>query len=68
MDLFTCLFDAPALPWRWDCGVWTPAEGWLHIPSDLAVWSAHLPIPGMLQGRHRLPGPRGAPRSDYAHR
>src|ERR1700733_7906107 len=42
------LFDTSDFPARWRCGSWTPAEGWLHILSDLGVWSAYLAIPCVL--------------------
>ncbi len=48
MDFFTSLFDTLDFPRRWDCGLWSPAHGWLHILSDLGVWSAYLAIPGVL--------------------
>ena len=48
MDLFTRLFDTSDFPRRWDCGSWTPGLGWLHILSDLGVWSAYLAIPCIL--------------------
>ena len=48
MNLFKELFDTSDFPRRWDCGLWTPAQGWLHILSDLGVWSAYLAIPGVL--------------------
>ena len=48
MNFFTSLFDTSGFPRRWDCGLWTPAQGWLHIVSDLGVWSAYLAIPGVI--------------------
>jgi hypothetical protein len=42
------LFDTSDFPRRWDGGAWTPAEGWLHILSDLGIWSAYLAIPGVI--------------------
>ena len=36
------------LPQGWDSGELTPAEGWLHIVSDLGVWSACLAISGII--------------------
>ncbi|MBX9653543.1 response regulator [bacterium] len=30
---------------RWDCGIWSPELGWLHILSDLATWGAYTAIP-----------------------
>jgi hypothetical protein len=48
LDLVTQLFDTSSSPARWYCGDWTPLHGWLHILSDLGVWSAHLAIPLVL--------------------
>jgi PAS domain S-box-containing protein len=42
------LLDTSGFPPRWHCGVWTPAHGWLHILSDLGVWSAYVAIPCVL--------------------
>src|SRR5262249_13180916 len=33
---------------RWHCGAWTPGHGWLHILSDLGVWSSYVAIPLVL--------------------
>ena len=44
LDFFTRLFDIDGFRPRWDCGTWTPAHGWLHILSDLGVWSAYVAI------------------------
>jgi PAS domain-containing protein len=48
VDFFTSSFDTSDFPRRWDCGLWTPAQGWLHILSDLGIWSAYLAIPGVI--------------------
>ncbi len=51
MNLFTWLFDPSSFPARWRCGSgWseTPWLGWLHILSDVGVWSAYLAIPLVL--------------------
>src|SRR5258708_3868013 len=48
LEFFSDLFDTSAFPPRWHCGSWTPALGWLHILSDLGVWSAYLAIPFIL--------------------
>jgi PAS domain S-box-containing protein len=48
VDFFRDPFDTSDFPRRWDCGLWTPAQGWLHILSDLAIWSAYLAIPGVI--------------------
>jgi PAS domain S-box-containing protein len=42
------LFDTSDFPARWHCGNWTAGHGWLHIVSDLAVWSAYFAIPCIL--------------------
>ena len=47
-DFFWHLFDTSGFPPRWNCGSWTPGHGWLHILSDLAVWSAYFAIPCIL--------------------
>ena len=48
MDFLTRLFDTSDFPARWTCGQWTAGHGWLHILSDLGVWSAYLAIPCVL--------------------
>ena len=48
MDFLTRLFDTSDFPARWTCGRWTAGHGWLHIVSDLGVWSAYLAIPCVL--------------------
>lgn len=48
MDFLTGLFDTSDFPARWHCGRWTPGHGWLHILSDLGVWSAYVAIPIVL--------------------
>jgi PAS domain S-box-containing protein len=48
LDLVTQLFDTSSFPARWYCGDWTPLHGWLHILSDLGVWSAYVAIPLVL--------------------
>jgi len=42
------LFDTSDFPPRWNCGTWTTGHGWLHIVSDLGVWSAYVAIPCVL--------------------
>ena len=42
------LLDTSDFMPRWHCGNWTPAHGYLHIFSDLGVWSAYLAIPLVL--------------------
>ncbi len=48
MQFLTRLFDTSDFPPRWHCGNWTSGHGWLHILSDLGVWSAYLAIPCVL--------------------
>ncbi len=51
MDFLSWLFDKDGFPARWDCGpAWqeSPWLGWLHIISDLGVWSAYCAIPIVL--------------------
>jgi PAS domain S-box-containing protein len=47
-DYLSKLFDTSGLPPRWQCGDWTAGHGWLHILSDLGVWSAYFAIPCIL--------------------
>lgn len=47
-DFLTHLFDTSGFYPRWQCGSWTDAHGWLHIVSDLAIWSAYFAIPVVL--------------------
>jgi len=42
------IFDTSDFPARWHCGNWAPGHGWLHILSDLGVWSAYVAIPLVL--------------------
>ena len=48
MNFLTRIFDTSDFPARWHCGNWSPEHGWLHILSDLGVWSAYLAIPFVL--------------------
>lgn len=48
LDFLSHLFDTSDFPPRWHCGVWTSGHGWLHILSDLGVWSAYVAIPCVL--------------------
>lgn len=45
MEFLAKLFDTSDFPARWTCGRWTPEHGWLHILSDIGVWSAYFAIP-----------------------
>src|SRR5579871_958484 len=47
-DFLAKLFDTSDFPARWYCGHWTAGHGWLHILSDLGVWSAYVAIPCVL--------------------
>jgi hypothetical protein len=47
-DFLSKLFDTSGFPPRWNCGHWTPGHGWLHILSDIGVWSAYVAIPLVL--------------------
>lgn len=44
-DFFGRLFDASDFMARWECGLWSPGHGWLHILSDTAIWGAYMAIP-----------------------
>ncbi len=48
LEFFSKLFDTSDFPPRWNCGHWTEGHGWLHILSDLGVWSAYVAIPCVL--------------------
>lgn len=51
MNSFFQFFDTSKYPARWFCGTgWAehPAVGWLHILSDLAIFSAYFAIPCIL--------------------
>jgi signal transduction histidine kinase len=47
-DFFKRLLDTSDFPARWNCGTWSAGHGWLHITSDLAIWSAYFAIPCIL--------------------
>ncbi|HCS51608.1 MAG TPA: hypothetical protein DIW81_08450, partial [Planctomycetaceae bacterium] len=42
---FGNLFETSSYPARWNCGSWTPIEGWLHIVSDIGIFAAYFAIP-----------------------
>jgi PAS domain S-box-containing protein len=48
MDFITKLFDTSDFPARWTCGLWSEGHGWLHILSDIGIWSAYFTIPLVL--------------------
>ena len=45
IDFFTRLLDTSEIPARWKCGTWSEGHGWMHILSDLGIWSAYMVIP-----------------------
>ncbi len=47
-DFLAALFDTSGFPPRWYCGDWSAGLGWLHIVSDLSIWSAYVAIPCVL--------------------
>ncbi|XZE54344.1 PAS domain S-box protein [Planctomycetaceae bacterium SH139] len=42
------LFDTSDFPARWYCGDWSTDVGWLHIISDVGIFSAYFAIPIVL--------------------
>lgn len=48
VDFFSRLVDTTDFSPRWYCGNWSNAHGWLHVLSDLGVWSAYVAIPCVL--------------------
>lgn len=48
LDFFAHVFDTSDFPARWNCGNWSNGHGWLHVLSDLGVWSAYVAIPCVL--------------------
>jgi PAS domain S-box-containing protein len=51
MDAFVRLFDPVGFPPRWQCGPgWaeSPWVGWMHVVSDIGIWSAYFAIPLVL--------------------
>lgn len=48
LEIFTRLFDASDFMPRWYCGNWSDTLGWLHVFSDLGVWTAYVAIPCVL--------------------
>jgi cyanate permease len=48
LDLIRMLTDTSGFPARWHCGIWSAQLGWLHIVSDLCVFSAYMAIPCLL--------------------
>ncbi|MGE0041914.1 MAG: ATP-binding protein [Vicinamibacterales bacterium] len=48
LESLTSAFDTSGFPPRWLCGAWTPALGWTHIASDVAIWAAYFTIPMLI--------------------
>jgi signal transduction histidine kinase/ActR/RegA family two-component response regulator len=48
MRFLSAIFDTSDFPARWHCGHWTDMHGWLHIISDIGIWSAYFAIPVVL--------------------
>lgn len=48
MNFIDLLFDTSGWPPRWHCGAWTDTLGWVHILSDIAIFSAYISIPAVL--------------------
>ncbi len=44
-EFLKLLFDTSDFPARWNCGDWSPAHGWTHIISDIAIAAAYSVIP-----------------------
>ncbi|XZE36276.1 PAS domain S-box protein [Pirellulaceae bacterium SH501] len=42
------LFDTSSFPARWYCGTWATDVGWLHIASDVGIFTAYFAIPCVL--------------------
>ncbi|MBI1248826.1 response regulator [bacterium] len=59
MDFLLHLFDASDFPGRWDGESWTSGLVWLHILSDIGIWSAYFVIPCLmgyfLSRKHDVP-------------
>ena len=62
MDFLGSIFDSSPFPQRWYCGTWTATHGWVHIISDVVIWSAYMTIPIILfyfvTKREGVPFPR----------
>lgn len=51
MDFIHRIFDPTGFPPRWQCGSgWleSPWLGWVHVVSDIGIWSAYFAIPIVL--------------------
>lgn len=61
-NIFEWAFDITGFPKRWECGMWAPAHGYVHIVSDLLIWLSYTAIPIVLGWiiwrRSNLPFPR----------
>lgn len=40
LDFLSRLFDTSDFFPRWVCGNWSRDLGWIHIASDIGIWSA----------------------------
>lgn len=47
-DVVLKLVDTDGFLPRWLCGQWTAFHGWVHIVSDIAIWTAYTVIPVIL--------------------
>ena len=64
MEFLARLFDPTGFPARWQCGdgwTTTPWLGWLHILSDLGVWSGFPQLVASWRLLASLAAPLGAP-------
>lgn len=61
-ELVSKLLDTSDFVARWHCGNWTSEHGWLHVLSDLGVFTAYMAIPVVLgfflMRRRDLPFPK----------
>lgn len=48
MEFIKGIFDTSNWPARWQCGIWSPLDGWLYIISDFLTFSAYMAIPIIL--------------------
>jgi PAS domain S-box-containing protein len=47
-DILGGLLNTAGFMPRWQCGLWSPVHGWVHIVSDVAIWAAYFTIPVVL--------------------
>lgn len=48
VDLLSALFDTDEFPPRWDFGPWTAIHSWVHITSDVSIFTAYVAISAVL--------------------